>query len=430
AWSNAFFDELKEALRAELSQKYWWLFFMKRFVFDPRFDRATEKYRPMVVDQLARLYLRAIPRYRAAEGRAVQQFFDQHVRLVYGGGARNNAELFLPSLQSVEGKLTSTWTRRPSFRQIMQYQGGENKGKNQPTLIEALKGIPGVSLIFVRKNNDEISAQMDLPDKMEILVLDRLENRGWIRIRRDQNTRQLVFGYGLDSETKSDPLGYLDSQHKGQGVWKTYQEWNDWCLENETYYHNAVAGMGAYLYSKNPSIGDLTVMHSQGWNFGANAGGHGGLHREEKLTVMLVSGPGIQSGSLMAVSKYKTVRRLQGPVSVVEERGETHPTLLDVAPTVLQWLGYGEEALSRFARNGFESHLTQWVSSQRSEIPAHFDDLGDLNQALKEAGVENFELSDFSERLRRLFEVLPEMPPPLPDYRYYREDGNLLVLSR
>jgi hypothetical protein len=53
--------------------------------------------------------------------------------------------------------------------------------------------------------------------------------------------------------------------------------------------------MGSYLHSDNPAIGDLTVMNSQGWNFGDNAGGHGGLHREEKITVMIASGPGIAS---------------------------------------------------------------------------------------------------------------------------------------
>ena len=156
AWSNTFFDELQEALKAELSQKYWWLFFLKQFLFDPRFDRATEKYRPTVVDQVARLYLRAVPRYQAAEGRARQAFFDRHVRLVYGGGARNNAELFLPSMIEAEadqGAPQASWISRPSYQQIMEYRGGENRGERQTTLIEALKDIPAVGLIFVRKKN-------------------------------------------------------------------------------------------------------------------------------------------------------------------------------------------------------------------------------------------------------------------------------------
>jgi len=49
-----------------------------------------------------------------------------------------------------------------------------------------------------------------------------------------------------------------------------------------------VAGMGGYLYSNNPAIGDVSVMHSQAWNFGDNCGGHGGVHREEKLIMMMV----------------------------------------------------------------------------------------------------------------------------------------------
>ena len=261
-------------------------------------------------------------------------------------------------------------------------------------------------------------------------MTDRFENKGWITVTREEKTHELVFGYGLDPETKSDPLGYLDSEGGRQSLWKTYNEWNDWCLENQTYYHNAVAGMGAYLFSRNPAIGDVTIMHSQGWNFGANAGGHGGLHRGEKLTVMVVSGPKIQAGPLMAMAPYKSVLRPGGQVALLEERSETHPTLLDMAPTVLNWLGYREQALSSFARNGFESHLTQWVSGQRSEILANLDDLDDFEKAVQQAGVKNLDLSDFRSRLQRLLRFLPDTPPPLPDYRDYREDGNLLLLGR
>lgn len=131
----------------------------------------------------------------------------------------------------------------------------------------------------------------------------------------------------------------------------------------------------------------------------------------------------------MALAKYKTAQRSTGRVSVLEQRTETHPTLLDLAPTALEWLGYGEQALSRFSRSGFESHLIRWVSAQRAEILAHLGDLDDFQEALNEAGLENFQVSVFRRRLTRLFQFLPEAPPPLPDYRDYREDGNLLLLK-
>lgn len=167
-WSNAFFDELQETARVELRKKYWWLFFLRRFVFDAKFSRETEKYRSVVVDQLARLYLKAIPRYVTAERRAVCEFFDRNVRLVYGGGARNNADLFLPSTAALgrENGSSESWRKRPSFDQILEYRGGGNRGKGKPTLIEALKNIPGVGLIFVRKNNDEIPTGKILPEEV------------------------------------------------------------------------------------------------------------------------------------------------------------------------------------------------------------------------------------------------------------------------
>ena len=261
AWSHGFFEELQQAVKVEISQQYWWLFFLKRFLFDPRFDRETEKYREQVVRELSRLYLKGSTEYLKAEGRYLQEFYYGHVRLVYGRGARNNAELFLPSLtEGSQGRLT--WSRRPSLQQIMTSRGAPGGEREPPTLLEVLEGIPAVGLIFVRRNNHLLEVEAPLPEEMEILVMDRFSNRGWITVRRDDETAQLLFGYRLDSDTKKDPLGYLDPG--SAAVWKTYQEWNDWCIERETYYHNAVAGMGAYLYSNNPSIGDLTLMHSQG----------------------------------------------------------------------------------------------------------------------------------------------------------------------
>lgn len=44
-------------------------------------------------------------------------------------------------------------------------------------------------------------------------------------------------------------------------------------LKANTSYHNAVAEMGSFLYSQNSTIGDVTLMHAQGWNFGENSGG-------------------------------------------------------------------------------------------------------------------------------------------------------------
>ena len=144
--------------------------------------------------------------------------------------------------------------------------------------------------------------------------------------------------------------------------------------------------------------------------------------------MLLASGPQIKRGALQSESFYRTTSGPQGEVQVVETRDRTHPTLLDIIPTALVWLGYGEEALSRFSRNGFESHLAEWTSRQKSELLVQLGSVTDLQRALTEVGLDGFDTDRFRNRLRRLLQFVPERPPDLPDYRDYREDGNLLLL--
>ncbi len=424
-WSHEFFDQLQEILKTELSEKYWWLFFLKRFLLEARLERETEKYRDRFVTLLAGLYLKAVPEYQAAEQEAVEKFFRDHVRLVYGGGARNNAELILPSVASTgKGTRVIDWKSRPSLQEILAY-----RGPSQAKLIDVLKANPGVGLIFARKNNHEFSATRPVPRETEVLVMDRSSNRGWIRVRPDRKTGRLLFGYRLDENSPGDPLDYLDPVQGREEVWKTFREWNDWCLERKSRYHNVVAGMGAYLHSSNPAIGDLTLTHSEDWNFGGNAAGHGGVHREEKLTVMIASGPGLQRGLLLVRKDYETVEMADGRVGLRPTDGTSHPTLLDLAPTVSDWLGYPESALSDFARGAFETYWRNWVSAQKSQILVHLDDASDLKEALRELGVEGVDRASLKKQLERLLEFMPAAPPPVPDLQSYEIDGNRLILT-
>jgi hypothetical protein len=225
-----------------------------------------------------------------------------------------------------------------------------------------------------------------------------------------------LYHYRVDEDSPLDPLGY-GQLGQGAGTTGTYNEWNDLSVAAgaDHYYHNAVAGIGSYLYSSNPAIGDLLITHSQGWNFGDNGGGHGGIHRGEKLTFMMVSGPGVASGELLARS-----------------RSGTHaPTLLDIAPTTLDWLGYPDDALDRFARDGFEPYFREWVGSQRSDILANLGGVEEIDQALTEAGFSDFRIEQFHHRLERLLQFVS--PPEgvslrLPDYSRARPEGNVLIL--
>ena len=411
-WSGEFFDEIRVALRANLHEKYWWLFFLRSLLIDPELDSALDPVSERAVGLLSQLYLRGEPEYVEAEAQANREFFEQQVKLVYGGGARNNAELFFPACQGTGGG-ECTWSRRPTLAEILAFQGGS---ASRTTVIDALKANPGVGLIFIRDNNERISVDSPLPSPMAIRVMDRFSNSGTIAVSREEITGELLFKYRVDEESRRDPLGY-GQLGRGAGTTGTYNEWNDLSVAAgaDHYYHNAVAGIGSYLYSSNPAIGDLLITHSQGWNFGDNGGGHGGIHRGEKLTFMMVSGPGVAPGELLARS-----------------RSGTHaPTLLDIAPTTLDWLDYPDDALDRFARDGFEPYLRKWVGSQQSDILAHLGGIEEIDQALTEAGFSDFRIEQFHRRLERL--LLFVSPPEgaslrLPDYSRARTEGNVLIL--
>ncbi len=424
-WANDFFGEIRVALRANLHEKYWWLFFLRSLFIDPELDSALDPVAEKAVGLMSQLYLRGEPDYVEAEARASREFFDQQVRLVYGGGARNNAELFFPSCQEAGGR-KCTWSRRPTLSEILTYRGGS---ASRATVIDTLKANPGVGLIFIREDNELFSVDAPLPSQMVVRVMDRFANSGAITVTRDERSNELLYHYRVGEDSPMDPLGY-GQLGRNTGTVGTYNEWNDLSVEagEEHYYHNAVAGIGSYLFSSNAAIGDVLITHSQDWNFGDNGGGHGGIHREEKLTFMMVSGPDVTPGELFARSRYRTV----GGNAIETYTDGTHsPTLLDVAPTALDWLGYPDGALGEFARDGFESYLRSWVGSQRSDILAHLGGADDIDQALTEAGFSDFRIEQFHRRLERLLQFVS--PPGgdtlrLPDYTDARTEGNVLIL--
>ena len=411
-WAEEFFGELKAALRANLHDRYWWLFFLRSFLVDPRLDTALEPVTNPAIDVLTKLYLRGEPRYTEAEVKANRDFFDRHVRLVYGGGARNNAELFIPACEGGD----CTWERRPSYRQILRYRSGK--------LIDALNANPGVGLIYVREENDQIRSNRPIPRTIHIRVKDRASNVGRITVWRDEGSGRLVFRYRVDEASALDPLGYGELG-RGEGTVGTYSDWNDRSADPGTahVYHNAVAGVGSYLYSNNPEIGDLLVFHSSGWNFGDNAGGHGGIHLGEKKTVMLVSGPGVNPGGTLSA------RGFDGAIH--------YPTLLDMAPSALAWLGYADDGLESFARDGFAEYLIDWNRGQREDISDQLGGVEDIQRALDEAGFGDLRIEKFRDRLERLLQFVALSGVPgdhdalgLPDYTHFHSDGNLLVLDQ
>ena len=388
-WSQAFYQEARELLLTDLHESYWWLFFLRRVLVDPKVDEALGPVTEQALATFRNLYLRSRPEYLAAEIEANRQFFDRNVRLVYGGGARNNAEIFIPVCGANQ---ECSWERRPSYDEIQGYRND--------SLMEALVASPGVGLIFVRRNNEAYAAGARLPDRLEVEVRAREGHRGLITVSRDAATSELVFHYRTDPSSDADPLGYVE-WGRGDGSFGTYNEWNDRTIDND--YVNVVGGMGAYLYSTNPSIGDVVVMHATDWNFGENLGGHGGVHGGEKRTMMLVSGPGIIPGELRARARYATTE----DGAVVEVEGKTHvPTLLDIVPSALSFLGYAPEELAAFAENEFEPYLDEWIRSQHADILDHLATMSSVEKAKDEADLPDLSLAPLMPRISRLLEFV------------------------
>jgi hypothetical protein len=128
-------------------------------------------------------------------------------------------------------------------------------------------------------------------------------------------------------------------------------------------------------------------MHAPGWNFGDNLGGHGGVERLEKTTLLLASGPGIEPGDLVSVSTG----------------GARHsPTLLDLAPTALEWLGHSRAEFEAFGRDEFPRYLDSWIGSQRREILSHLDRMDSLERAKADAEMESLSLAPLLPRIQRL----------------------------
>jgi hypothetical protein len=269
-------------------------------------------------------------------------------------------------------------------------------------------------LIFIRKNNELFSEASPLPERCEIEVRDRFGNRGAITVRRDPASDGLSYHYRTEPGSRRDPLGYEEWGRDG-GSSGTYNEWNDRTLREE--YVNVVAGVGAYLYSNHPAIGDVLLMHGSGWNFGDNLGGHGGVHRLEKTTFLLASGPGIVPGELRSVT--------------ADGRSRRSPTLLDLAPTVLEWLGHSREDFEAFGRDEFPRYLDSWIRSQRGEILSHLDRMDSLERAKADAEMEDLSLQPLFPRIERLLLFMEaEREATIERARAPKLLGNSLELPR
>ena len=104
-------------------------------------------------------------------------------------------------------------------------------------------------------------------------------------------------------------------------------------------------------------------------------------------------------GALFASQRYQT---LPDGTVIASEGGFHYPTILDVTPTALAWLGLPEDALGAFAREGFAEFRRDWNRAQRDDILAQLGGVETVERALEEAGFSELRIEQFRDRLARL----------------------------
>jgi hypothetical protein len=398
-WAREFISFLTDGLKKWYYEQHKITSFFSSFTVDIVQLFLDKKLKPIesnLINQIAHTYLKGIPEYVEWETHFLQQFYEKHVQLVYGGGALNNAEIFIPS-RTKDGSFE--WGRRPSFQEILSY---DIEGL---PLLTILRSDPAVELTFVRENTRQESERTP----MRIHVWDENKAEGLLLVKKEPSTNQLLFSYESAQPGKREPLGYAD-QYKDQ--WLTYHQWNDISIQQKNHpYHNVVAGIGSYLYSKNPAIGDILLMAKRDWNFGDNMGGHGGILREEKQTSMLISHGSLTPGVLST------------------EKGH-HPTILDLTPTILDWLGYTPGDMEAFAKNGaFEAHMKKWIQSQEGSILSNAPNL--LQRLAEEVHYGLLiQETEFQKKLKRFLQFMPKSFAPTKDLSQHRLQGEKLFLPQ
>ena len=109
----------------------------------------------------------------------------------------------------------------------------------------------------------------------------------------------------------------------------------------------------------------------------------------------------------------------------------TYPSVLDVAPPALDYLGYptlrGEGELMRFARNGFAKQLAEGTRGQKTSCDRDgFSLIYSLAMQKQIQLPDNFK-DYLKTSLRRFCQFDGSSDVKLPDYNASNEDGNPLL---
>ncbi len=193
---------------------------------------------------------------------------------------------------SLHARVGDAWRTRPTPAQLAGLGGGE------PDFARRVAALPAVGLVAARDGDDAV-----------LLT----SASGCARIEHVQRDGESAYRYTLVAG--EDPLGY-DEALRGEPL--SERAWLDATAGDR---HPYAVPQLARCFDTHRS-GDLLIFAALGWDFSPEMrGGHGGLERAELRVPLYFRGPGIARGRVVESAR-----------------------LVDVAPTLLDWIGADEES--------------------------------------------------------------------------------------
>jgi len=215
----------------------------------------------------------------ASPAKRKKHFGDARAVVVAGGNRRCSIHL----------RADDDWSRRPSEEEVLNFGASPSAvSLPAPRVVPALARQEAVELLTVRLGPGSVRVR----DRNGAGVIDRItrDGRKRYRYRATEGTDPL----GHASEPKAAAL--MDGKHHDAAAWLA--------ASLDTPHPDAVVQL--IEMNDSPRSGDVVLFAADGWDFtGRDAGGHGGLTREEILVPWVIAGPGLPAGG--AVVGARTV---------------------------------------------------------------------------------------------------------------------------
>jgi len=235
--------------------------------------------------------------------------YRKHSAVLYGSGDRYAAICLRKPMRDGEGNLVgfAPWPVRPSAEDLANYP------------LVAPKDLPAEAAMRVEVASVDLPARLTEAAAVDAIAYAAGPNRVRVRRRTGEVEFRQPAGRGgpvsYHVVSGSDPLGWDARLPKAARTGKPVspRRWLE--LTHATQFPDLPAQIVAYFRARR--AGDIAVFAAPGWDLSRSLrAGHGGLRPGDMLTPMLLAGPGVPKGKTIAAART-----------------------VDLAPTVLEWLG-------------------------------------------------------------------------------------------